>query len=203
LNNGVQNKKALRRLHRERLRGLEPEKRKHLDAFILQNIISLPEFQSARTIMTYLSISGEVDTFPLARLILKRGKRLVVPKVIKEPAHLLACEIDSLDEGLVPDPYGIMEPDRDHTREIRIGEIDVHVIPGLAFDRSGYRLGHGGGYYDRFLSGVPKSALKAGLSFGSQILDALPKDPWDIPVDCIISEKEVLRVSRFHHMNRL
>ena len=187
-------KKVLRKICRERLRLLDPQERAGYDDIIIMCLLSLPEFDSAQTIMTYLSFFGEADTFGLARAALEMGKRLVVPKVLSKSKTLLACEIRDLESGLVKNRYGILEPDEEHTCPFEPGKIDFHVIPGMAFDRRGYRLGHGGGYYDRFLHHIPQPSFFAGIGYHFQILDTLPHDPWDVPVHCLVTEKEVFRI---------
>ena len=143
--------------------------------------------------MTYLSLPGEVNTLNLANAALEQGKRLVVPKIKSSSKSLMACEIATL-QGLVPNQYGIMEPDESHTHPFPPGDIEFHVIPGLAFCRTGFRLGRGGGYYDRFLESVSPRAFLVGICYHFQIVDDLPKDPWDKPVHAVISEKGVLRI---------
>jgi 5-formyltetrahydrofolate cyclo-ligase len=162
-------------------------------ARILNFILSLPEFHESGTVMTCLSFSGEVDTFGLANAVLKQGKKLVVPKVNKSSKSLVACEITNL-ENLLPNQYGIMEPDESHAHPFSPGDIDFHAVPGLAFCRSGFRLGRGGGYYDRFLETVSPRAFLAGVCYDFQIVDDLPIDPWDKPVHAVISEKGILRI---------
>jgi len=194
LNTITHNKKNLRNIYRERLRLLDPRERGRYDALIADALLSLPEFSRAQTIMTYLSFSGEADTFGFARAVLERGKRLVVPKVVSQSQNLLACEIHDLESGLVKNYYGILEPDQDHTNPVKPEEIDFHVIPGMAFDLEGYRLGHGRGYYDRFLNQISRCSFLAGICYSFQIMDALAHDPWDVPVHCLVTEKEVFRI---------
>ena len=189
----TQEKKELRKIYRERLGLLDPKDRARYDEMITRTLVSLPEFARAQIIMTYLSFSGEADTFGFARALLEKGKRLVVPKVLSKSKSLLACEIKDLESGLVKNRYGILEPDEDHTCPVELGTIDFIMIPGMAFDRRGYRLGHGGGYYDRFLHHIPKPSFFAGIGYNFQIMDALPHDPWDVPVHCLVTEKEILR----------
>lgn len=161
---------------------------------LIQNfILSLPEFLKSKTIMTYLSFSGEVDTFGLANAILEQGKKLIVPKIQCGSKSLVPCQIATL-EGLVPNQYGIMEPDEAHAHPFPPRDIEFHVIPGLAFCPTGFRLGRGGGYYDRFLETVSPRAFLAGICYHFQIVDDLPKDSWDKPVHAVISEKGVFRI---------
>ena len=189
-----QKKQELRRIFRKRLVSLSKAKRFNYDSMIFDKLLSLPALCESEMVMTYLSFSLEVDTSVFARKVLEEGKRLVVPKVSIEPRGLMACEIHSLDEGLVRNSYGILEPDDMHTVPVPPGDIGLHVIPGLAFDRGGYRLGHGGGYYDRFLKVVSKDASLVGICYNCQVTEELPRDSWDMPVECLITERGVFEV---------
>jgi len=142
--------------------------------------------------MTYLSLQGEVDTFGFAREILKDGKRLVIPKVDVDSQNLLPCEVHNLDD-LEPAHYGILEPSQNNLHLVAIETIGLHIVPGIAFDKRGVRLGRGKGYYDRFLARVPPHILTVGVCYECQITDALPRDTWDVPVKCIVTENRILR----------
>jgi 5-formyltetrahydrofolate cyclo-ligase len=194
LNIITQNKRDLRKVFRERLNLLTGEERILYDSLIHESLLYLPEFIQAQTVMTYLSFSGEVNTFCLAKSVLEQGKNLIVPRVQSDPRNLIPCHIISLEGRLIPNQYGILEPDVNHYRPVPPGNIDLHVIPGLAFDRKGYRLGHGGGYYDRFLTQISRHAFTVGLCYNCQMLESIPIDSWDIPVQCIITEKEILHI---------
>lgn len=165
---------------------------KNADNKIREHLLSLEGFQKSKTIMTYLSMEGEVGTLDFAGEVLKRKKRLIVPRVQVHAKALLACEISNLEEGLVPSRYGILEPDKAHIRQIDPYEIEFHVIPGLAFDKKGHRLGRGGGYYDRFLSGISPDAMTIGVCYECQILESVPCDSRDMPVRCVVTEKEII-----------
>lgn len=186
-------KNELRGLFRERLSHLLPWERWEDDGEICNKLLSLPEFQSSHVIMTYLSFSEEVDSFGFAEKVLEKGKRLVVPRVRNNPRGLDACEIHNLEEHLIPNSYGILEPEESEASLVSPEEIDMHVIPALAFDNQGFRLGRGGGYYDRFLGSIAREAFFAGVGYDCQRTDELPREEWDIPVDCIITEEEILR----------
>ncbi len=188
-----QSKQELRKLFIRRRGTLTPWERLRADAAILRLLLALPEYAAADTIMTYLSFYGEVDTFGIAMDVLENGKRLIIPKVQSSSRSLIPCQIHNLDDDLEPGDYGILEPIRNNIHPIAIDSIGFHVIPGVAFDTGGYRLGHGGGYYDRFLAEITPDALTVGLCYECQITDVLPHDPWDVPVKCIVTETRIIR----------
>lgn len=190
-----QNKKDARLAVKRLLSLLSDGYLKNADNKIREHLLSLEGFQKSNTIMTYLSLEREVGTLDFAREVLHRRKRLIVPRVQSHPKALIACEIMSLDEGLVPSRYGILEPDKAHIRQVDPYEIEFHVVPGLAFDKKGHRLGRGGGYYDRFLSGISPNAMTVGVCYECQLLDLVPCDSRDMPVQCVVTEKGIYQAA--------
>jgi len=195
LKTAIQNKNELRRYFRGLLAGIAPAERKVADELICSSLLSLEEFKNAQSIMTYLSFADEVDTLNFARRVLECGKRLIVPKVQTQRKNLLPCEVKNLEEGLLPGLYGILEPDENHTHPVEAGVIDFHVVPALALDRSGFRLGRGGGYYDRFLSGIEGRFFTVGICYNCQLVDELPREQWDIPVKRVVTDKGIIHLN--------
>ncbi len=179
------------------LRGREeisPEESKLLSIKVQESFVLTPEFKAARSIALYSSFRGEVLTDLIAGQAWKEGKRLAYPKVMgHHPPQLAFFRVGGPDE-LTPGAYGIMEPG-DEARlagETDIGSFDCIVVPGVAFDIFGYRLGYGKGFYDRRLSGA--SATIVALSYGRQVIkEALPFDSHDVKMDVLVTEREVLR----------
>lgn len=157
---------------------------------IQKRVTALEEIRLAPTLMVYLSFGSEVLTDDLIRWCWGEGKRIVVPFCHVESRELTACRIDGFDE-LVTGHYGIRAPKEGLLRPVDGGEIEAILVPAVAFDRRGYRIGYGGGYYDRFLPKVPR-ALKIGVAFTSQIIEEIPVDGHDLPVDVIVTEREVI-----------
>ena len=137
--------------------------------------------------MFYVSLKDEVDTSSMIDEALKTGKRVAVPVILKEEKRLIAGEIHNRLEDLESQHFGIYQPRQDRVKEIPLEIIDLVVVPGVAFDRKNIRLGRGHGYYDRFLSGLPKRTKTIGLAFDFQVLEDLPQDPHDVPVSKIIT----------------
>jgi 5-formyltetrahydrofolate cyclo-ligase len=157
---------------------------------IQERVTELEAVRSASTLMAYLSFGSEVLTDGLIRWCWGEGKRVVVPVCRPENRELIACRIDGFDE-LETGHYGIRAPKEGLLRPVERGKIDVILVPALAFDRTGYRIGYGGGYYDRFLPQAIR-AVKIGVAFASQIVAEIPVDGHDLPVDVIVTEKEVI-----------
>ena len=149
---------------------------------IFERLITLPEFESAKVVFTYLSVEGEPDTYRFARRALELGKTVAIPRV--KGKTMDAVPVKSLN-GLAPWKQGILQPGED-LPALDPSDIDFVVVPGLAFDKLGYRLGYGGGYYDRFLTQC--RAYSVGLCRSSDTGYELPRDEWDVAVDCVLTE---------------
>jgi 5-formyltetrahydrofolate cyclo-ligase len=139
----------------------------------------------------YAPIPGEVGTVDIASAVRRSGGTVFYP-LISKAGEMDFFPVES-EDALVSGVFGIPAPPPIGGQcGVRDG-FSLVVVPGLAFDRSGYRLGRGGGYYDRFLS-RPVADRVVGLAFSWQIVDEVPRDPWDIPVDAVVTEKGVIRV---------
>jgi len=156
-------------------------------AIIKDRLFNEEEFKRARVVMFYVSLQDEVDTFIMIDEALKAGKRIAVPVILKEEKRLIAGEIHNRLEDLESQHFGIYQPRQDRVKEVPLNDIDLVVVPGVAFDRKNIRLGRGHGYYDRFLSGLPKRTRTIGLAFDFQVMEDLPQDPHDVPVSKIIT----------------
>lgn len=138
------------------------------------------------TIMSYMSFRNEFPTHILNESIIGSGCRLVLP-LTDEDMNIRAYYIDSMDK-LKRSKMGILEPDPEISEECGPDAPDIILLPGLAFDRSGTRLGFGAGCYDRFLPGIRKDTSLVALAYSFQVLDELPRDAHDIPCHCILTE---------------
>lgn len=156
---------------------------------IVQRLFSLPAYQSAQTVLFYVDVRSEVRTRWAFPEVLAADKDLVVPYCVGSELELF--RLRGLEE-LRPGRFGILEPEprlRDRPeRKVLPGELDLLIVPGVAFDRTGGRLGHGMGFYDRLLSRIRPEAAKIGLAFECQIVPAVPTEPHDVPLDTIITE---------------
>lgn len=158
---------------------------------IAKQLLASSEFNAAQTIHFYLATAVEVQTEEMIRETLRRKKRVVVPLVRPETNALTLSELIRFDPSQwQPGPYGIPEPRPQYQRKVDPKEVDLWVVPGVAFDGTGNRLGFGGGYYDRLLSGA--RGKKVGVAFEFQVVDRLPIEKTDHPVDLIITEARAI-----------
>ena len=144
-------------------------------------------FKQARTVMFYVSLDFEVDTIGMISKAKKIGKSVVVPRILKKTREMAPCVVTDLKKDLETGPYSIRQPKGSCRRAWRLEDIDLIIVPAVAFDKKGNRLGRGKGYYDRFLSSLPRRIPTIGLAFKSQILPQIPIGPSDIPVDKVIA----------------
>lgn len=151
---------------------------------IQEKFLTDSAMKQAKSVFLYLSFGSEVDTIPILEELLRRGVRVSVPRCHKETRTMDAVAITHLSQ-LKPGAYGILEPEP-ALPIISPKEIDLAVVPALAFDKEGYRLGYGGGYYDRFLAEF--SGISVGLAFSDCITEHLPREEFDKPVDVVITE---------------
>ena len=160
---------------------------------IKENLLSLEEFKKAENIMFYVSFGNEVDTREaIKELLAKKEKTVIVPYVLENYPILQLSELKNFD-WLEPKTFGILEPKELYIREFNHENLDLILIPGIVFDKKGYRIGYGHGYYDRFLKILKKGVKKIGLAFELQVVDEIPEEEHDVPVNIIITEKRVLR----------
>ena len=155
-----------------------------------QALAALAEFDRAAVVMAYLSIPGELDATDLVRAALAGGKTLLVPRVIWASRQMDAVAIRSLDDGIEQTDYGLWEPADGQAWPV--DGIDLIVVPALAYDRQGNRLGRGGGFYDRFLACAAPHAVTCGLAFDEQLVDRVPVEATDLPVDLLATDRQVL-----------
>lgn len=157
---------------------------------IAARLVELPAWREADIVHTYVgAVEGEVGTREIVRRALAEGRTVACPRVRWDPPRLETYAIRSLDD-LVEGRRGLWEPDPDRAEPVADSALDLVVVPGLAFDRRGWRIGFGAGLYDRFLSGV--DAPRVALAFSLQLQDNLPVEPHDVPVDWIVTEGETI-----------
>lgn len=170
--------------------GMTPGEIVAKSGLILRRLAGLRDLREASTLMVFLSFGSEVRTDDLLRWGWGEGKRMVIPLCRPEERSLTPCLLCGFAE-LSAGHYGIREPNPQSIRPVASEEIDAIIVPAVAFDRTGYRIGYGGGYYDRFLPAVPR-AVRIGAAFCCQIVAEIPADPYDVPVDRIVTEEETI-----------
>lgn len=181
---------------------------------IIDKLMSMEAWKNSNVMMSYVSFRNEVITTDLIKKSLSEGKRVAVPLVAKtnkgnhtqlkdEKAEkmIIACEIYNLDTDLERSSFGILEPNKDMRREIDVRDIELIIVPGIAFDINKNRLGFGAGYYDKFLKSIRQkhqentganNLITIGIAFEEQLVDAIPVEAHDVPLDIIITEKRVI-----------
>jgi len=164
----------------------ENERRRRSKA-IRSKLFRLAVFRRAKTICCYVALPYEVDTWKMIEEMLTKGKRVVVPVSQPKRRTLRCSEVRDPASELVPGAHGVREPRPGAVRPVPLRELDMVVVPGLAFDRRGHRLGHGHGYFDRFLARVPKTVPTVGLAFRFQVLDRLPAASHDQAVRTLLT----------------
>lgn len=179
-------KKQLRTELKRRLAEMSAEEIDRQSRIACEHLTQTDGFRKAATVMLFLSMPQEIDTVVAIESAWKSGKRVVVPRIDRHPRRMVAVEIHRLDHTPDPEISGLRNPTEG--TETPIGQIDLIVAPGLAYDRRGNRLGRGGAYYDRFLADPERKAAVVGFGFAFQVLDEVPTDPHDRPVDAIVTE---------------
>ena len=173
---------CLRRLKQQR----EDDRRRRSNA-IRRKVFRLTAFRRAKTICCYVALPYEVQTWRMIEEMLSRGKRVVVPVSEPRTKRLRLSEVRNPATELARGTFGVWEPKPSVVRPIRTRDVDLVIVPALAFDRRGHRLGHGHGYFDRFLSRIPRTTPTMGLAFRFQLLDCLPHAAHDHAVQTVLT----------------
>ena len=170
---------------------LTPEERQRKSQVISESVHRFHAFQAAQFVQLYLSNETEVETTPLFHLARRLKKQIVVPLIDIKNKTLTFSKLTRLGPDILESgPFGIPQPRPAFQKKMQVDEIDLWIIPGVGFDRAGNRLGYGGGYYDRILHQVKNPVI--GLAFDLQIIDHVPIEATDRPVDYIITEKRTI-----------
>jgi len=183
-------KDDIREEYKQRRREMTIEERHRRDEAICRVAESLVSFRYAEFVLLYAATEGEIDIEPVARLALEKGKKVLFPRCDKKTHTMTYHQVTSLEQ-LAVDSYGIPEPPTD--APIYCGEKEtgsaVCFVPGLVYDKSGYRLGYGKGFYDRYLSAF--SCCTIGVVYSDYILPVVPRGRFDMSVDILLTEKGV------------
>ncbi|WNS74297.1 5-formyltetrahydrofolate cyclo-ligase [Bacillus sp. DTU_2020_1000418_1_SI_GHA_SEK_038] len=184
----MEDKKKLRKEIMEKLSMINKPLYEQLSYKIANHLYQDKYWQEAETVGITISKQPEVDTYQIIRRAWEEGKRIVIPKCLPKTREMVfrtLCRFDQLESVY----YGLLEPIESETNEVSPDDIDLIIVPGLAFTEKGYRLGFGGGYYDRFLTKYNGYTLS--LAFQDQIMEKLPVEGHDIPVSKIITDEKI------------
>ncbi|HLJ62187.1 MAG TPA: 5-formyltetrahydrofolate cyclo-ligase [bacterium] len=166
---------------------LSAEERARLSDRIAARLGALLDRLAPRTVMVFSSFGSEVSTRSIIETLLQAGRRVALPVVA---GHEMRAASFRPGDPVRTARYGAAEPTA--AAEVPPDAIDVVIVPGLAFDRRGYRVGYGRGYYDRFLVRTRPDTSRIGIAFHAQVVDAVPRGDADQPVDAIVTELEVV-----------
>jgi 5-formyltetrahydrofolate cyclo-ligase len=188
-------KREMRVMALRKRQSLDPEELAAQSSLVAVNLLALKEYAGARLIVSYCAKDDEVQTRTIIDQALNDGKRVAVI-VTDVPSKTLGfSEIESYDEDLAPGTFGILEPRQGRLRPVSLAEADLVLVPLVAWDEKGQRLGYGAGYFDRALAGARRTT-KVGLGLESQRLPNIPTSRHDIPLDIVVTEKRVVRPPR-------
>ncbi len=177
-------KRDIRKRLIQKREALTEDERKRLSEGIIKNLLSLGLLEGANTLLMFCPHRGEPDITPLFSWALERGKGLLLPRVEGQELRLIRVEEDA---SLSPGAFCILEPSGGE--EVSPQKVDLSLIPGVAFDPWGYRIGYGKGYYDRILGRL--GGLRVGVCYQFQLLEEVPRDDWDMPVDLVVTEEKI------------
>lgn len=190
MNDGGETKDELRRRLTARLEAAPAEERRRAGAAARARLLDHPAIRGARSILVCLSFGTELDTAPLVERWPAEGRRLYVPRADPRDRML---HVHPWPSPLVELSFGLRQPPRGAPEVVPAeisATIDAAIVLGLGFDRRGYRLGYGSGYFDRFLAAHPVTAI--GLAYGFQLLDRLPAEAHDVPMSVVVTDDETV-----------
>ena len=164
----------------------------NLSRAVEDRLFSCKDFSSCQNIMFFLSFGNELRTDEMITRALKDGKQVYVPRLIKRERRLEVCEINDMDQEFELGSYDIREPSQSNSKVVSPSIIDAIIAPGLAFDRSGGRIGFGGGYFDWLFKQLPDEALRLGVAYEFQVVGSIPQDSWDERVQTIFTENDTI-----------
>jgi 5-formyltetrahydrofolate cyclo-ligase len=187
-------KEPLREALKRRLTELDPEDVASWSSGLCARVIESDAYLASQVVMLYKPLPGEADVGIIAEACLASGRSVCVPRIDWDRHELIPALVSRFDRGFVTRRYGVPEPD-DSAPAVRVDDIDLIVTPGLAFDAQCWRLGRGGGFYDRLLARGDRRATTVGAAFDIQILDDLPRDQGDARLDAVATPSRWFQAS--------
>lgn len=187
-------KKTLRKEILKKRENIDIDNKEKMDKEIIRRFCESKYYKDAKHIFIYISYGTEINTRGIIKKALNENKKIYVPRTELDTRIMDAVEITSMD-NLIKSSYGILEPSKGDV-EINPNELELIVVPGIAFDRSGGRMGYGAGFYDRYFKKIHEENVgritKVALAYDFQVIDKVPMNKQDVPVDYIITEKEFI-----------
>ncbi|HPA16734.1 MAG TPA: 5-formyltetrahydrofolate cyclo-ligase [Verrucomicrobiae bacterium] len=188
-------KRTLRRAMVDRLASVTADERAAWSRVATENLLAIPELAACGEWMAFASMPGEIDTTPLIGALLKVGRRVALPRIAAASKTLGAYWIRELGD-LSVNRWGIPEPEPNPEAWVEPTRLAAIVVPGLAFDARGARLGRAGGYYDRFLRAAGRGPLRVGFFYAIQEVPVVPQEEWDEALDFVATDSGVIRCGR-------
>jgi 5-formyltetrahydrofolate cyclo-ligase len=183
-----------KRLAREQARAARRDLEPHVCAAhaeaVAEHLLSVPELADAHLVLAYNATAEEIDPARAIERLRELGKAVAFPRV--ESPGILGIHLHAAGDALETGPMGISQPGADAPR-VDLASIDAVIVPGVAFDAHGKRLGYGGGFYDRFLPQLRSDCIRIGLAYDEQLVDDLPVAEHDAPVDVVVTPTRVIR----------
>ncbi|RQD67391.1 MAG: 5-formyltetrahydrofolate cyclo-ligase [Tindallia sp. MSAO_Bac2] len=186
-------KKDIRQSMTKRREALNPKEVHEKSSLIHQQLFGMDAWKKAKHMMVYLDFRNEVKTGSLIQSFLQNGKKVSIPVTNPSDYSLTVSELKDPEKDLQVAQFGLLEPNPDALRPMDPQELDLVVVPGVAFDREGYRVGFGAGYYDRFLPQLNENTALVSLVYDFQLIPRVPREPHDIAVHWIITESELIK----------
>ncbi len=165
--------------------------RKRYDSEIERRLIALNVYKEASSVLCFASFRDEVDLWNVIDHSWQMGKTILLPKIAKDTNTLDLFKVDNKKQ-LKPGQWGILEPDPTQSQPIDPKRVSLVIIPGVAFDRQGNRLGYGKGFYDRLLMRIPLHVERIAVAYQCQLIDEVPTEPHDKKLDGLITERETI-----------
>lgn len=159
---------------------------------VSQRLFRVQEFENARTVSMYLHTGSEVRTGEILAWCIAREKRVIVPVTDRANRRLVFSELTVPEKELRVGALGILEPKPEFLRTVSLEEAQIALVPAIAWDLRGYRIGYGGGYYDRSINSLRNHVLTIGLAYEFQIVKEIPRTRYDRPVDKLVTERRVI-----------
>ena len=185
-------KRVLRKQVQAELKLMAPEARATGSAYARATLLSQPLWQKAQSVLLFAPLPEELDVWPLLAEALSAGKQVALPRFVAESQSYVACRIQDPETEIEVGHFGIREPGQ-QCACLASNRVDLILVPGVAFDLHGRRLGHGKGYYDMLLAEV--SGTACGVAFEQQVVPEIPAEPHDVRMNCLLTPTRWLVIS--------
>lgn len=174
---------------------LTPEEISAKSRAVAGQLEKLPFYREAGVIMFFMNFRSEVETGEMVKSSLARGIRVIIPKMVPKKRELIPSELLDYEKDLTRGYFGVPEPQPEALRPVDPRQIDLLIVPGVAFDLQGNRLGYGGGYYDRFFERLCPGAPLVAPTFELQLVEQVPVEAWDRRMDWLVTERRAIHTA--------